>query len=274
MSWFEDFLETRFSLFGDYEDALSSRGPLLFHSVLSPMLNIGLLTPDEVVDAAVRYAEQHDVPINSLEGFLRQIVGWREFVRGVYRHYSEDQEKENFWGHHRAMKPCWWDGTTGLRPLDDAIRKVVRYGWCHHIERLMVLCNLMNLCEIDPPEAHDWFLSMFVDASDWVMGPNVYGMGLMSDGGLFATKPYICGSNYILKMSDYHKPKPGDPDWCVVFDGLYWRFIDRHRAFFESNPRMSMTTRTLDRMDAGRRATIYSAADAFLEEVTLPAVTA
>ncbi len=263
--WLREFLETRFKAFGPYEDALSNRGDVLFHSVLSPMMNLGLITPQEIVERATQHAEQHDIPLNSVEGFVRQIIGWREFVRGVYRHYDDQQSTKNFWGHQRKMKACWWNATTGLRPLDEAIDKAHRLGWTHHIERLMVLGNLMNLCEIEPGEAHRWFMEMFVDSSDWVMGPNVYGMGLMSDGGIFATKPYICGSNYLVKMSDeYKKSEP----WCEVVDGLYWRFVDKHREFFAGNARLSMMLGTLDRIKDERRERIFTKAQAFIEEVT------
>jgi deoxyribodipyrimidine photolyase-related protein len=265
LTWLREFLDRRFRLFGPYEDALSDRGPVLFHSVLSPMLNLGLITPHEVIGRAVSFAEEHDIPINSLEGFVRQVIGWREFVRGVDRHRGAQQATANFWGHTRTLERCWYEGTTGMRPLDDAITKAHRLGWTHHIERLMVLCNLFNLCEVSPPEVYRWFMEMYVDSSDWVMGPNVYGMGLMSDGGSFATKPYICGANYIVKMSDgYTKSEP----WCEVLDGLYWRFIHRHRDFFSRNARLSMTLGTLNRMDATRKERIFGKAEQFLESVT------
>ena len=261
--WLREFLDQRLTQFGDYEDALSTRGDWLFHSVLTPALNLGLITPDEIIDRALEHADQHDTPLNSLEGFVRQIIGWREFIRGIYQHYSEQEEQENSFGHHRTMKPCWFTGDTGIPPLDDAIKKALRLGWTHHIERLMVLSNFMNLCEIQPKQAHDWFMQMYVDSSDWVMGPNVYGMGLRSDGGIFSTKPYICGSNYLLKMSDYSKG-----EWCDVADGLYWRFVDRNRAFFEANPRMSVMTRSLDKLKAERKERIFALAEVFIDDVT------
>lgn len=263
LAWLDDFFEHRFKQFGDYEDALSTRDPVLFHSVLSPSINLGLVTPDEVIQRALDAAEAHDVPINSLEGFVRQIIGWREFIRGIYRHYGEQQDGANFWGHTRKLKPCWYAGDTGLPPLDDVIRKAQRYGWAHHIERLMIAGNLMLLCEVEPHAAYTWFMEMFVDSSDWVMGPNVYGMAIFSDGGVFATKPYICGANYVLKMSDYPRG-----DWCDVMDGLYWRFVDKHRDFFESQPRLNMMTRTLEKIDGERKRRIFGAAEAFIEKVT------
>ncbi len=263
LAWLREFLDKRFDRFGDYEDALSSRGDWLFHSMLSPVMNLGLLTPQKIIDRALEHAEANDIPLNALEGFVRQIIGWREFIRGIYQNYSDEQENKNAFDNHRTMKPCWFTGDTGMPPLDDAINKALRLGWTHHIERLMVLSNFMNLCEIKPKQAHDWFMQMFVDSSDWVMGPNVYGMGLCSDGGIFSTKPYVCGSNYLLKMSD-----DGKGDWCEVADGLYWRFIDKHRSFFESNPRMAVMTKNLNKMDSERKHRIFTKAGKFIADVT------
>ena len=261
-AWLQEFVANRLADFGPYEDAMSSRSATVFHSVLTPCLNLGLLTPREAIDAALSRVD--DVPMQSIEGFVRQIIGWREFVRGIYRNYSEQQEASNFWSHEREMAPGWHDATTGIVPLDDTIRTAQRLGWTHHIPRLMVLGNLMTLCEIRPSSAHRWFMEMFIDSSEWVMGPNVYGMGLFSDGGIFATKPYICGSNYLLKMSDYKKGP-----WCDIVDGLYWRFIDKHREFFSGNPRLALMPKALDRLDSERRTRIFAAAEAFLEEHTL-----
>lgn len=263
LAWLDAFVRDRLALFGDYEDALSRRDPVLFHSVLTPSLNLGLITPDEVLDRVLDHAESHGTPINSVEGFVRQIIGWREFVRGIDHHFGERQSRENFWNHRRKLTDHWYRATTGLAPLDDAISKAYKLGWTHHIERLMVLGNLMLLCEIEPAEAYRWFMEMYVDSSDWVMGPNVYGMALFSDGGVFATKPYICGSNYLLRMSDYKRGP-----WCDIVDGLYWRFIDRHREFFAASPRLSVMTRSLDRLDAERRELIFAKAETFLEKCT------
>jgi deoxyribodipyrimidine photolyase-related protein len=245
--------------FGPYEDALSRRSETVFHSVLSPLLNLGLLTPRDVLDRVIDHARANEVPLNSLEGFVRQVIGWREFVRGIYRHFGERQENENFWGHRRGLAESWYRGETGIVPLDHAIRTAERLGWTHHITRLMVVGNLMTLAEIAPNAAHDWFMEMYVDSSDWVMGPNVYGMAIFSDGGIFATKPYICGSNYLLKMSDF-----GRGEWCDVVDGLYWRFIGKHRDFFAANPRLAMMARMLDRLKPARRERIFAAAEGFL----------
>ncbi len=259
--WLEQFVEQRLDQFGPYEDAMTTRSATVFHSVLSPCINLGLLTPAEIIEKAMTRADE--TPLQSLEGFVRQVIGWREFVRGIYREFSDEQDRSNFWSHERTLTDAWYDGTTGIPPLDDTIRTAQKLGWAHHIPRLMVLGNLMTLCEIRPAEAHRWFMEMFVDSSEWVMGPNVYGMGIFSDGGIFATKPYICGSNYLVKMSDYSKGP-----WCDVVDGLYWRFIDKHRDFFSGNPRLALMPRALDRLDADRRSRIFEAAEAFLHTHT------
>ncbi|MCP9810232.1 deoxyribodipyrimidine photolyase, partial [Cyanobium sp. HWJ4-Hawea] len=251
--------------FGPYEDSLSLQHDTLQHSLLSPLLNCGLLDPEDVIEATLEHAKAEAIPIASLEGFLRQIIGWREFIRGIDLEFGERQRETNFWNHHRQLGPCWNDGTTGLPPLDAAIEKVNRLAYNHHIERLMVISNLMLLCEIQPRAVYGWFMERYLDSYGWVMGPNVYGMGLMSDGGIFATKPYICGSNYILKMGG---AKRGP--WCEIWDGLYWRFIDRHRSFFRSNPRLSMMVSLLDRMEPSKRDRLFNLGESFITRVTLP----
>ncbi len=262
-TWLQDFLDQRLRNFGSYEDALSKDHPFINHSILTPFLNVGLLTPDEVVDQTLKSAQKQGIPINSLEGFIRQVIGWREFIRGIYQNFSDRQESTNFWGHGRKLKDSWYTGTTGIEPLDDVIRKTQKYAYAHHIERLMVVGSLMLLLQIHPHEAHRWFMEMFIDSSDWVMGPNVYGMAIFSDGGIFATKPYFCGSNYYKKMGSY---KTGD--WQDGVDGLYWGFIDRNREFFSKNPRLSMMVKTFDKMASEKKRRIQLAADDLREKLT------
>ena len=262
--WLADFLEQRFYNFGDYEDAISQRGVILFHSALTMPLNMGLLTPQEIVDAALAYSQANRINLNSLEGFIRQIIGWREFIHGIDRQFGEKQDEENFFGHTRKLGKQWHAGTTGIPVLDDTISHLDQYGWCHHIERLMVLGNLMLLCEVDPKDAYEFFMEYFVDSSDWVMGPNVYGMALFSDGGIFATKPYISGSNYLIKMSDYPKG-----DWCDIVDGLYWRFVEKKQSYLKSNPRLSLMLGSLRKMDPARKEKIFTAAENFIAETTV-----
>jgi len=256
---FDTFLKERFELFGDYEDAIDKRDPFLYHSVLSPYINMGLITPNEII----KIVEKSNVSLNSKEGFIRQIAGWREFMRGIYQEYGHLQEDSNFFDHKRSLSRDWYNGTTGIEPLDDAIKKVNELGYCHHIERLMIISNMMLLCEIHPKEVYQWFMEMFVDSSDWVMVPNVYGMSQFSDGGIFATKPYISGSNYIIKMSHYKKD-----DWCDIMDGLYWGFIHKKRKFFEGNYRMKMMVNLLDKMNDEKKRKIFKAAKTFLEDKT------
>lgn len=262
-AWARDFFDKRFRAFGPYEDALSSQEDFVYHSVLTPYLNTGLLTPRECVLAALKAAKENNIPIASLEGFIRQVIGWREFVRGIYQNYSDTQETGNHFGHKRKLTNAWYEGHTGIPPLDGVIRKTIRYSYAHHIERLMVVGSLMLLLEVDPHEAHRWFMEMFIDSSDWVMGPNVYGMALFSDGGIFATKPYICGSNYYLKMSDYKRG-----EWCDAVDGLYWGFIHKNKAAFAKNPRMSMMARSVEKLDPKKFAKISQAADVLRERLT------
>ena len=252
----EQFLNERFSFFGPYEDAIPERSHFVFHSVLSPFLNVGLLTPDEVIEIVLKFANEKKISLYSTEGFIRQVIGWREFIRGIYQHFGHLQLKSNFWKHYRKIKSSWYDGTTGIVPLDCTIRKALRFGYAHHIERLMVVGSLMLLLEVDPLEAYRWFMEMFIDSSDWVMGPNVFGMALFSDGGIFATKPYICGSNYYRKMGGYPRG-----DWCEGVDGLYWSFIEKNETFFKKNPRMSIALQSVKKMDPTRKEKIYRAAN-------------
>ena len=257
--WLKDFLKTKFKDFGPYEDSISSEHNFIFHSALSPMLNNGLLTPSELICELEKYIDK--VPINSYEGLVRQVIGWREFIRGIYQEKNDLQETSNFFGHSRKLKQSWYDGTTKIKPLDDAIMFTQTFGYTHHINRLMIIGNIMNLCEIDPREIYKWFMEMFVDSSDWVMTPNVFGMATFADGGLMATKPYICGSNYIVKMSDYKKGP-----WCDIVDGLYWNFIEKNQKFLQKNPRLSLMVGALNRMDGKKRKHIDERAKEFIKE--------
>ncbi len=258
------FIKEKSNLFGDYEDAVDQKDNILFHSALSPYINLGLITPEFIIKKVLEFHKNKKIRLNSLEGYMRQVIGWREFMRGIYQSYSNEMENGNFFKQNRKMKKSWYEGTTGLPPLDYAIKNALNHGWSHHIERLMILSNIMNLCEIKPTIVYKWFMEMFVDSSDWVMVPNVYGMGLFSDGGIFATKPYICGSSYFMKMMDFKKG-----EWCNTMDGLYWRFIDRNRKFFLKNPRLSMMVRIFDKMKTERKKMILSAADKFIKQNTI-----
>jgi len=261
-TWFTNFLETRFMEFGVYEDAIVAENSILNHSVLTPMLNTGLITPKEIVEQSLDFAAKNDIPINSTEGFIRQIIGWREFIRGVYISKGSYERTRHFWKFHRKIPKTFYDGTTGILPIDITIKKVLKTGYCHHIERLMVLGNFMVLCEFDPDDVYQWFMELFIDAYDWVMVPNVYGMSQFADGGLMSTKPYISSSNYLMKMSNYKKG-----DWQETWDGLFWRFMHSHRDFFLSNPRLGMLIRTFDKMSDEKKQNHLKNGEAFLKQL-------
>ena len=249
-------------LFGDYEDAIAKNETTLFHSVLTPALNIGLLTPEQIIDETLKYHSQTEIPLNSLEGFIRQIIGWREFMRGVYEFEGVFERTNNHFNHTRKIPKSFYYGTTGIDPIDNTIRKVLKSGYCHHIERLMILGNFMLLCEFDPDEIYRWYMELFIDAYDWVMVPNVYGMTQYADGGLITTKPYISSSNYVLKMSDYKKGK-----WCEVWDALYWSFIHKNQYEFKSNQRMSFVVALLEKMNKDKLEKHLIAANKFFEKL-------
>ena len=256
--WLEIFLKDRFKLFGDYEDALVNNNHQLYHSLLSPLMNVGLLTPKHVIDQALKFADKHQIPINSVEGFVRQIIGWREFMNMVYFQIGNEQRTRNFWNFKRKLPASFWDGTTGIEPIDVIIKEILKTGYCHHIERLMVLGNFMLLCEFDPDDVYRWFMEMFIDSYDWVMVPNVYGMSQYADGGLTTTKPYVSGSNYIIKMSNYKKG-----EWSEIWDSLFWRFMDVHRTVMGKNMRIGMLIKSFDKMPQEKRERYYEVSDKF-----------
>ncbi len=259
----EDFLHHRLHDFGAYQDAIEPAHDILFHSLLTPYLNVGLLTPQQVIQATLAHHTLHPVPLNSLEGFIRQIIGWREFMRAVYHLHGRKMRTRNFWNFTHSMPKAFYKGTTGILPVDNAIRKTLRLAYAHHIERLMILGNFMLLCEIHPDEVYRWFMELFIDAYDWVMVPNVYAMSQFADGGIITTKPYFSSSNYILKMSSYRP----DPAWKEPWDALFWRFMDRQRSFLQTNPRLGMLLKTYDRMPAAKRASIQRTAQFYLERL-------
>jgi deoxyribodipyrimidine photolyase-related protein len=258
----QHFINERLRLFGDYEDAMVADERWLWHSVLTPMLNIGLLSPKQVIHEVLTAHQTQHFPLNSLEGFIRQILGWREFIRGIYSLEGVTQRTTNHFGYSRKIPESFWIGDTGIVPLDQTIKKLLKTGYSHHIERLMLFGNFMMLCEFDPDEVHRWFMEMYVDAYDWVMVPNVYGMTQYADGGLMTTKPYCSGSNYVLKMSDYKKG-----DWCETWNALYWRFIHVNREEFSKNRRMGMMVNLAKKMEGPKMDMHLDRAEAFLAEL-------
>ena len=259
--WLADFLNERLSHFGTYEDAIQIKNTRLWHSTLSPLINIGLITPQEVVEAVVEYGQNHSIALNNIEGFVRQVIGWREFIRASYECDGVQMRTKNFWQHTGKIPQSWWDGTTAIPPIDSAVEKALVFGYNHHIERLMVMGNFMLLNQTHPDEVYKWFMAMYVDAYDWVMVPNVYGMSQFADGGIFATKPYISGSNYLKKMSDYPKG-----DWEDVWTALYWNFISTHQKYFQSNHRLAMMPRLLAKMDQAKKDRYQTLSANYLKE--------
>ncbi len=264
-NWLDNFLSTRFLKFGVYQDAMVGKEHYLHHSVLTPMLNVGLLDPRQIISKAVEASVKYQVPINSVEGFIRQIIGWREFIRIVYERDGSKQRTRNFWGFTRKIPDSFRTGQTGIVPVDSVIQKLLHTGYSHHIERLMVMANFMLLCEFDPDEVYRWFMEMYIDSYDWVMVPNVYGMTQFADGGLMATKPYISGSNYIMKMSDYKKGP-----WQQIWDGLFWRFMNVNRDYFSRNKRLALLLKTFDKMPVEKRENHLKNAEEFLAELDHP----
>lgn len=261
--WLDTFLTQRFNNYGVYQDAIVQNENWLFHSILTPMLNVGLLSPMDVVDKAIEYSEKHNIPVNSLEGFVRQVLGWREYIRAVYEIKGTGQRTRNYWQHTNKIPIAFYSGKTGIAPVDDAIAALQATGYNHHIQRLMILGNFMLLCEFNPDEVYEWFMTMYIDSYDWVMVPNVYGMSQYADGGLMSTKPYISGSNYVLKMSNYPKGS-----WCETWDALFWRFIHKHYNAFAKNPRMSMMAVQVAKMDKQKLETHLKTAENFLNTLT------
>ena len=260
--WLDDFFITRFYEFGPYEDAVVKEKSILNHSVLSPLLNTGLINPKELIKRTINYHYENKIPINSTEGFIRQIIGWREFIRGVYVCKGTEERNKNFWKFSRKIPSSFYSATTGIDPVDDTINKINKSGYANHIERLMIIGNFMLLCEFDPNEVYRWFMELFIDSYDWVMVPNVYGMSQFGDGGLMSTKPYISGSSYILKMSNYKRG-----DWCMIWDSLFWNFIDKQREFFLTNPRMRMLVSSFDRMDIEKKEKLINTANKFISNL-------
>ncbi|MBR9860076.1 cryptochrome/photolyase family protein [bacterium] len=260
--WLNRFVEIGLAEFGPYEDAIVYKERALNHSVLSPMLNNGLLKPDDVITAVLKAKKKRDLPLQSVEAIVRQIIGWREFIYGMYKYHGRKERTRNFWGFDRKIPASFYDGTTGIGPIDISIKKILKSAYAHHIERLMVLGNFMLLCEFDPDEVYQWFMELFIDAYDWVMVPNVYGMSQFADAGLFATKPYLSGSNYLKKMSDYPSG-----DWEQVWDGLYWRFIHVNREVFANNNRMRMMVSIWDRMGDEKKETHLRNAEEYLSKL-------
>lgn len=265
-----DFIAHRLESFGPFEDAMSAEEGVLFHSLLSPLINLGLLDPLECCEAAVAAYAERRAPIESVEGFVRQLIGWREYIYYRYWELMPGLRTANGWGAERALPAWYWSGETPMRCMHHAISRVLATGYGHHIERLMLLCNYALLAGVRPEALNSWFLECYVDAYDWVVTPNVIGMGLNADGGNVATKPYIASASYINKMSDYCRGCAYDPKarlgaQACPFNTLYWNFLITHEARLRANPRLGPAVLGLSRLDATERAAIQAQAAALLQ---------
>lgn len=261
-SWLQEFLKERLEDFGAYEDAIVAEEHFLFHSGLSPLLNCGILTPNQVIEATMDFTKHHKVSLSSLEGFIRQIIGWREYMKILYDIRGETLFKENYFGHKKKLPQAFWIACTGIEPVDITIKKIELTAYAHHIERLMVLGNFMLLCNYNPQHIYEWFMEMFIDSYEWVMVTNVMAMSQYADGGKMTTKPYISSSNYILKMSHYSKGP-----WCDIWDALYWVFMEKHSLSFSKNPRMTMMLALLKKIPEEKRRHYQKIVDGFYETI-------
>ncbi|MBL8218235.1 MAG: cryptochrome/photolyase family protein, partial [Bryobacterales bacterium] len=250
-----DFLEQRLAHFGAYQDAMWIAEPYLFHSRLSAALNLKLLDPRHVVREAERRYREGRAPLAAVEGFIRQILGWREYVRGLYWRMMPHYASANALHAHLPLPEFYWTGETDMRCLREAIGQTLEYGYAHHIQRLMVTGLFALLLGVDPRQVHEWYLAVYVDAVEWVELPNTIGMSQFADGGVMASKPYIASGRYIQRMSNYCSGCRYKPEECP-FTTLYWDFLDRHQAMLRNNPRMSMQLRNLDRLSQQRRVEI------------------
>ena len=265
----DDFFSNRFAKFGTYEDAMSRGHDVVFHSKLSPCINLGLLDPLDLAQRAeVAYREDR-VTINNAEGFIRQVIGWREYMFWQYRRLMPDLAEGNTFDTHRPVPEFFWTGETEMNCLKHVLGRVLRDGYAHHIERLMILSNFCTLAGFEPQEVLDWFQSTFIDAYDWVMVPNVIGMGLYADGGQIGTKPYIASANYINKMSDYckgccYKHNERTEEDACPFNFLYWGFLLQHEDRLRENSRMARMLYNLKYLDEDERERVRDAVDTFL----------
>lgn len=267
-----DFIRNRLPWFGDYEDAMTTRHRTLFHSVLSPYVNLGLLTPLQMVQPAVAAYEAGLAPLNAVEGFVRQVLGWREYMMWQYRRMMPALAEGNAWGATREVPDWMWTGETEMNCLKHVLDGLLETGYTHHIERLMVLSNFFMLTGVSPQAATRWFSALYVDAYDWVMQTNVVGMGLNADGGVIATKPYIASANYIDKMGDAcggcrFRPKQRTGEGACPFNTLYWNFLIEHEARLRANPRSGPAVLGLKHLDAAERAQVQAEAQMFFREV-------
>ena len=268
----DHFISCGLPRFGDYQDAMIAGEPWLWHAIISPYLNIGLLNPIEVCRRAEEAFRAGAAPLNAVEGFIRQIIGWREYVRGIYFLEGPDYTSRNALDHDRPLPALFWGGETHMRCLGEVVGQTRDHAYAHHIQRLMITGNFALLAGLDPGAVHQWYLSVYADAFEWVEAPNTIGMSQFADGGLVASKPYVSSGNYISKMSDYcsgchYDVKAKTGERACPFNLLYWHFIERNRERLQNNPRMSVIYRGWDKRDADQRDEILTDATAWLDRM-------
>lgn len=268
----DDFIKHRLPLFGDFEDAMVTGQPFLYHSFLSPQINAGLLSPMECIRAAERAYRNRSAPLNAVEGFIRQILGWREYVYGIYHTFMPEYRTRNTRGSDRPLPQFFWTGQTDMNCLHQTVTGLLQHAYTHHIQRLMVLCNFATLAGLSPQAVNDWFYAMYADSHDWVVTPNVIGMGMNSDDSTMATKPYVSSAAYINKMSDYCKgcrydPTSRDTEGGCPFNYLFWTFLHHYRKLYASNPRMTMMLKNVDRIPQAEMKAMMLARKRFLESL-------
>ncbi|WP_018697631.1 cryptochrome/photolyase family protein [Amorphus coralli] len=266
------FVTERLPDFGDYQDAMAAGAPFLFHAALSPLINAGLLRPMEVCERAEQAYRDGHAPLNAVEGFIRQILGWREFIRGVYWLKGPDYGRENALDATRDLPWFYWSGETDMACLADVVDVTRRHAYAHHIQRLMVAGNFALLAGVDPRQVQEWFLVVYADAYEWVELPNVHGMALFADGGVFASKPYAASGSYIDRMSDYcsgcrYDVRKRDGEDACPFNYLYWDFVARNSKHLRSNRRMAMIYKSLERMDGDKVQAMRASAKRFLDRL-------
>ena len=247
----DDFIKFRLIRYGDYQDAMWSKEPWLYHSLISSCLNLKLLNPNEVIKKIEHAYYDDKVPLNAAEGFIRQIIGWREYIHGLYWYYSKIWTSTNSLNAERVLPNFYWTGKTKMRCLNESINQVVEYGYGHHIQRLMVTGLFSLLYGVKPSEIHAWYLSMFVDAIAWVETPNTIGMSQYADGGIVGSKPYIASGGYINRMSNYckncnYKATEASGENACPFTTLYWYFVYKNKDLLKKNPRLSMQIKNWD----------------------------
>ncbi len=266
----DQFLEKALSRFGDFQDAMLTGEAFLYHAVISPYLNIGFLDPLDVCQRVEAKYRAGDAPLNAVEGFIRQIIGWREYVRGIYWREMPDYVNRNFLDADRNLPSFYWSGETDMHCLSEAIGQTLDHAYAHHIQRLMITGNFALLIGADPHQVHEWYLEVYADAYEWVELPNTLGMSQFGDGGLLGSKPYASSGSYINKMSDYcgscrYDVKKKTGEGACPFNALYWHFLDRNRDRLDGNHRLAMPYRTWDRMEKERRDEYLDSARSFLK---------